>query len=61
MNRHIDISDTILMTERLTLRPWRESDLKDLYEYASAREKACNRVYMQRELGRINFLYDSAG
>ena len=35
MNRHIDISDTILTTERLTLRPWRESDLKDFYEYAS--------------------------
>ena len=35
MNKPIDITGTVLMTERLTLRPWRESDLSDLYEYAS--------------------------
>ena len=35
MNRRIDITKVILKTERLTLRPWRESDLKDFYEYAS--------------------------
>ena len=35
MNAFIDISNTVLMTERLTLRPFRESDLDDFYEYAS--------------------------
>ncbi len=30
----IDISQTILKTDRLILRPWRESDTDDLYEYA---------------------------
>ena len=34
MNVEIDISNTILRTERLILRPWRDSDLADLYEYA---------------------------
>ena len=31
----IDITDIELTTERLILRPWRESDLADFYEYAS--------------------------
>ena len=35
MNASIDISDVIIKTERLTLRPWRESDLDDFFEYAS--------------------------
>ena len=35
MNKTIDITGVILTTERLTLRPWRESDLNDFYEYAS--------------------------
>lgn len=35
MNKAIDISQTVLTTRRLTLRPWRESDLEDFYEYAS--------------------------
>ena len=35
MNKQIDITDTVLTTDRLTLRPWRESDLHDFYEYAS--------------------------
>ena len=34
MNKQIDITGVVLTTERLTLRPWRESDLKDFYEYA---------------------------
>ena len=33
MNAFIDISNTVLKTERLTLRPWRETDLEDFYEY----------------------------
>lgn len=35
MNKAIDISGVILHTERLVLRPWRETDLEDLFEYAS--------------------------
>ena len=35
MNTDIDISNVVLKTERLILRPWRQSDLEDLYEYAS--------------------------
>lgn len=34
MNKEIDISKIVLMTDRLTLRLWRDSDLADLYEYA---------------------------
>ena len=35
MNAQIDISGIVLKTERLILRPWRQSDLDDFYEYAS--------------------------
>lgn len=35
MNAEIDISNVILRTERLTLRPWRLEDVDDLFEYAS--------------------------
>lgn len=35
MNKTIDISGIILNTERLVLRPWKESDLEDFFEYAS--------------------------
>ena len=35
MNAEIDVSHVILKTERLILRPWRETDLDDLYAYAS--------------------------
>lgn len=35
MNTPIDISTVTLKTERLLLRPWRESDLQDFYAYAS--------------------------
>ena len=34
MNTPIYISNVGLTTERLVLRPWRETDLEDLYEYA---------------------------
>ncbi len=30
-----DVTDIFLETERLYLRPWKESDVQDLYEYAS--------------------------
>ena len=35
MNKPIDITGVVLQTERLTLRPWQETDLTDLYAYAS--------------------------
>ena len=35
MNASIDISNVILKTERLTLRPWTLNDLTDFNEYAS--------------------------
>lgn len=34
MNAPIDISAITLRTKRLILRPWRETDLNDFYEYA---------------------------
>lgn len=34
MNKSIDISAVTLKTERLILRPWQQTDLDDLYEYA---------------------------
>lgn len=36
MDIQIDVTNTKIETPRLSLRPWRESDLGDLYEYASA-------------------------
>ena len=35
MNADIDIGGKVLRTERLILRPWRQSDLEDFYAYAS--------------------------
>lgn len=35
MNTPIDISSVVLTTDRLTLRPFRQSDLDDFFEYAS--------------------------
>ena len=34
MNVQVDISNTVLITERLILRPFRITDLDDFYEYA---------------------------
>ena len=34
MNKRINIGNVILKTERLILRPWKEVDLNDFYEYA---------------------------
>ena len=31
MNAHIDISNVLLTTPRLILRPWKETDLEDFY------------------------------
>jgi len=31
----IDITKTIIETDRLLLRTWKESDINDFYEYAS--------------------------
>ena len=35
MNHPIDVSAVVLRTQRLTLRPWKETDADDLYAYAS--------------------------
>ena len=35
MNANIDITGITLRTDRLILRPWRQEDLDDFYEYAS--------------------------
>jgi ribosomal-protein-alanine N-acetyltransferase len=35
LNADIDVSNVVLKTERLTLRPWKLSDLDDFYDYAS--------------------------
>ena len=35
MNKQIDITNVVLTTDRLILRPWRQSDLADFYAYAS--------------------------
>mgnify|MGYP004677150477 FL=1 len=35
MNTPVDISNVTLKTNRMILRPWRQSDLDDFYEYAS--------------------------
>lgn len=34
MNAKIDISDIVIKTQRLTLRPFKEYDLEDFFEYA---------------------------
>ena len=34
MNTYVDISNVILETDRLILRPFKKSDLEDFYEYA---------------------------
>lgn len=35
MNVFVDISQIIIKTPRLILRPWKETDLQDFYQYAS--------------------------
>ncbi len=35
MNAPVDVTNIRIETERLILRPWREEDLQDFYEYAS--------------------------
>lgn len=35
MNAPVDITDVLLQTPHMTLRPWKESDLEDFYAYAS--------------------------
>ena len=35
MNAPVDLTDVRIETPRLILRPWREADLADFYEYAS--------------------------
>ena len=35
MNAPVDVTNIRIETPRLILRPWRQSDLDDFYEYAS--------------------------
>lgn len=35
MNTPVDISNVTLKTNRMIIRPWRQPDLDDFYEYAS--------------------------
>lgn len=35
MNAPIDVTNIVIQTPRLRLRPWKASDLQDFYEYAS--------------------------
>lgn len=35
MNAPVDVTNCMIETERLILRPWNQQDLDDLYEYAS--------------------------
>lgn len=35
MNAQVDVTNIRIETDRLILRPWQDSDLQDLYEYAS--------------------------
>lgn len=37
MNANFDVTEVIIKTERLILRPWQPSDLDDFYEYASVK------------------------
>ena len=39
MNKSIDITGIVLQTDRLTLRPFRDTDLQDFNEYASVDEE----------------------
>lgn len=34
MNKAIDITNVLIKTDRLIMRPWKQSDLADFYEYA---------------------------
>lgn len=34
MNANVDLTNVILETERLILRPWKKDDVEDFYEYA---------------------------
>ena len=38
MNAEVDISNVTLKTERLVLRPWKLSDVDDMFEYASDKD-----------------------
>ena len=40
MKAEIDLSNVVLKTERLVLRPWKEEDADDLYEYAKDKDIA---------------------
>ena len=53
MNAEIDISNVVLRTERLILRPWRESDLDDFFEYASVDGVSGKKTFAIERGGKI--------
>lgn len=64
MNAEIDISNVVLRTERLVLRPWQESDLDDFFGYASVDgvgEMAGGRTTKQRKKRGLFLMRSSAG
>ena len=74
MNAEIDISNVVLHTDRLILRPWKSDDLADLYEYASVdgvgqmagwlphKDIEESRVILQRFIdGKIEFALEFNG
>ena len=56
MNATIDISNVVLKTKRLILRPWVESDLNDFFEYASVDGVGQMASFMEFVLGNTNLL-----
>jgi ribosomal-protein-alanine N-acetyltransferase len=34
INANVDVTNVILETDRLIIRPWKKDDLNDFYEYA---------------------------
>lgn len=49
MNAEIDISNTVLRTERLTLRPWKLRDIDDMFAYAKDPEVGPNAGWLPHE------------
>mgnify|MGYP007085942136 CR=1 FL=1 len=63
MNAEIDISNVVLRTERLILRPWQESDLDDFFGYASVDGvgEMAGRTTKQRKKRRLSLLRSLTG
>lgn len=59
MNAKIDISNVVLKTERLTLRPWKQNDLEDFYEYSKVEGVGQMAGWMpHKDIGESKFILD---